>query len=44
MSEQTSEPASDPGDFLAELDVPIYDLVEKGADQSGIETRDVQGD
>ena len=47
MSEQapepTAEPAVNPQDFHAQLDIPVYDLVEKGADQSGIETRDARG-
>lgn len=41
MSEQYPEPTADPRDFSADLDVPAFDIVEKGADQSGIETRDV---
>lgn len=41
MSEQPPEPPpSNPQDFLADLDVPVFDIVEKGADQSGIEHRD----
>jgi hypothetical protein len=44
MSEQPPEPPSDPQDFLSDLDVPIFDLVDKGADQSGIEHRDLRPD
>jgi hypothetical protein len=45
MSEQTPEPApEDSQDFLGDLEPPIYDVVEKGKDQSGIEHRDVQPD
>ncbi len=41
MSEQPPEPPPrDPKDFLADLDVPVFDIVEKGADQSGVEHRD----
>ena len=41
MSEQTPEPEpSTPQDFLADLDVPVFDIVEKGADQSGIDRPD----
>jgi hypothetical protein len=45
MSEQPpqAEP-SDPQDFLGDLETPVYDIIEKGADQSGIEHRDVQPD
>lgn len=41
MSEQTPEPTVDPEDFHAELETPVYDRFEGGADRSGIETRDV---
>jgi hypothetical protein len=30
---------ANPQDFLGDLEVPLYDVVEKGADQSGIEHR-----
>jgi|NGEPerStandDraft_6_1074524.scaffolds.fasta_scaffold41543_3 hypothetical protein len=45
MSEQHLEPEpSNPQDFLGDLEFPIYDVVEKGADQSGIEHRDARPD
>lgn len=47
MSEQTPEPTADPAintqDFHAQLDIPVYDLVEKSADQFSIETRESRG-
>lgn len=41
MTEPEHEDKENPQDFLADLDTPIYDVVEKGKDQSGVETRDL---
>ena len=35
---------TNPQDFLGDLDVPLYDVVEKGANQSGIEHRATRPD
>lgn len=35
---------TDPADFSALLETPVYELVEKGADRHGNETRDIKPD
>lgn len=40
MSESQPEPQGSLQNFLGDLELPIYDVVEKGSDQTGIETRD----
>jgi hypothetical protein len=41
MSEPTPEPEpSNPQDFLGDLDIPVFQIVEKDENQSGIEYRD----
>lgn len=42
MSENQAEPQPDPEPEVttSELETPTYEVIEKGNDQSGIETRD----
>jgi hypothetical protein len=37
-----SSVVQDPNDFSALLETPVYELVEKGADRRGYETRDIR--
>ena len=40
---QASAPApTNPADFSAQLEHPVYELVEKGDNQQGYETRDIK--
>lgn len=40
MSENQPEPQPEPEVTTFELETPTYEVIEKGGDQSGIETRD----
>ena len=41
MSENQPEPQPEPEAMTFELETPTYEVIEKGKDQSDVETRDV---